>query len=477
MKDRANPRAKQMPRIIPSPASPLTLVLILTLASFLAGCSAPEGTIPAPAAVQGTPKVLVVETFLTDIAQNIAGDRLAVDALMPIGVDPHAFEPTPQDVARIARSQVLITNGAGFETWLSDVLDNAGGTRLVVEAAAGLSSRAAREGEEAVMSPAEKSETLCAELRGKEAEAFSAGPTAAAAVDLAHEETDTNGAREHGMELLAVRLTPQADGSYGGFLKLHAEEAGDFVLASAGGRLALTSLDGQAVEVEETLRLECSGLSEASIVELTPAEYVLGLSGFPGETAPLLFGAAGGHHHDAGDPHFWLDPISVIKYTENIRDALSQVDPEGKELYAKNAETYIGKLRELDAWITGQVQTVPESRRLLVTNHESFGYFADRYGFRVVGTVIPSVSTGASPSAQQLASLVDHLKATRAPAIFLETGANPQLANQLAQETGITVVNDLYTHSVTESSGNAPTYIDMMRYNVQKIVEALKQKN
>ena len=258
---------------------------------------------------------------------------------------------------------------------------------------------------------------------------------------------------------------------------MHAEEAGDFILASAGGRLTLTGLDGQAVEVEETLRLECGGLSEANIVELTPAEYVLGLSGFAGETAPLLFGAAGGHHHDAGDPHFWLDPISVIKYTENIRDALSQVDPAGKELYAKNAETYIGKLRELDAWITGQVQTVPESRRLLVTNHESFGYFADRYGFRVVGTVIPSVSTGASPSAQQLASLVDHLKATEAPAIFLETGANPQLANQLAQETGITVVNDLYTHSVTESSGNAPTYIDMMRYNVQKIVEALKQKS
>jgi len=143
-----------------------------------------------------------VETFLTDIAQNIAGDRLAVDALMPIGVDPHAFEPTPQDVARIARSQVLITNGAGFETWLSKVLDNAGGSRLVVEAAAGLSSRAAREGEEAVMSPAEKAETLCAELRGKEAEALSAGPTAAAAADLAHEETGTGGAHEHGVELL-----------------------------------------------------------------------------------------------------------------------------------------------------------------------------------------------------------------------------------------------------------------------------------
>ena len=103
----------------------------------------------------------------------------------------------------------------------------------------------------------------------------------------------------------------------------------------------------------------------------------------------------------------------MIKYTENIRDGLSQADPAGKDVYAKNAEAYIGKLRELDTWIAGQVQQVPEARRLLVTNHESFGYFADRYGFRVVGTVIPSVSTGASPSAQQLARLVDRLKADR----------------------------------------------------------------
>ena len=303
-----------------------TLALILTLAS----CGAPATPSAKSAAASAEPNVLAVETFLTDIAQNIAGGRLAVDALMPIGVDPHAFEPTPQDMARIAKSQVLITNGAGFEGWLSKVLDNAGGKRLVVEAAAGLPSRQPRSGE---------------------------------SVDLDHAEID---------------------------------------------------------------------------------------------------------------PHFWLDPLSVIKYAENIRDGLSQADPEGAAVYAKNADAYIGKLRELDAWITDQVQEVPEARRLLVTNHESFGYFADRYGFRIVGTVIPSVSTGASPSAQQLASLVDHLKATGAPAIFLETGANPQLANQLAHETGIKIVSDLYTHSVTEPSGNAPTYIDMMRYNAQKIVEALK---
>jgi ABC-type Zn uptake system ZnuABC Zn-binding protein ZnuA len=308
---------------------PASMIATLLLGAC-AVSSAPAPAAPVQPASTAAPTVLAVETFLADIAQNVAGDRLKVDALIPIGVDPHAFEPTPQDVARIAGSQVLVANGAGFEGWLAKMLANAGGKRLVVEAAAGLPSRQPREGE---------------------------------IVDPDHAETD---------------------------------------------------------------------------------------------------------------PHFWLDPVSVIKYTENIRDGLSQADPAGKELYTKNAEAYIGKLRELDAWISGQVQQVPEARRLLVTNHESFGYFADRYGFRVVGTVIPSVSTGASPSAQQLTSLVDRLKATNAPAIFLETGANPQLANQLAQEIGIKIVTDLYTHSVTESGGNAPTYIDMMRYNVQKIVDALK---
>jgi ABC-type Zn uptake system ZnuABC Zn-binding protein ZnuA len=308
----------------------LRLTVVLTLALCLSACSGNSTPTAALTAAPGTPKVLAVETFLADIAQNVAGDRLTVDALIPIGVDPHAFEPTPTDIRKVAESQVLIANGAGFESFLQKLIANAGGQRRIIEAAAGLTNR-----------------------------------------------------------------QPQA---------------------------------GEVMDSE----------------------------------------------HGGNDPHFWLDPVNVIKYAENIRDGLSQIDPAGKEVYARNAETYIGKLHELDAWISEQVKQVPEARRLLVTNHESFGYFADRYGFRVVGTVIPSVSTGASPSAQQLAQLVDRLKATKAPAVFLETGANAQLANQLAAETGITVVTDLYTHSVTEPNGNAPTYIEMMRYNVQKVVEALK---
>jgi ABC-type Zn uptake system ZnuABC Zn-binding protein ZnuA len=180
------------------------------------------------------------------------------------------------------------------------------------------------------------------------------------------------------------------------------------------------------------------------------------------------------HHHGETDPHFWLDPVSVIHYVENIRDGLSEADPANAAAYEANATAYIDSLRDLDEWIRQQVAGIPADRRLLVTNHESFGYYADRYGFEVLGTVIGSVSTGASPSAQHIVELVELIRTTEVRAIFLEQGSDPQLAQQLAAETGVEVVTDLYTHSLTDADGLAPTYVDMMKANTTTIVEALK---
>jgi manganese/iron transport system substrate-binding protein len=181
-----------------------------------------------------------------------------------------------------------------------------------------------------------------------------------------------------------------------------------------------------------------------------------------------------GNGHGEGHPHFWLDPNHVIQYVANIRDGLSQADTQGASIYAENAELYTGQLRELDAWIREQVDQIPPERRLLVTNHESMGYYADRYGFRIVGTIIPSLSTAAAPSAQEMAALVDAIRETRAPAIFLETGANPRLAEQVVGETGVVLAPELYSHSLTGPNGPAPNYIEMMKYNTRVIVEALK---
>jgi len=173
------------------------------------------------------------------------------------------------------------------------------------------------------------------------------------------------------------------------------------------------------------------------------------------------------------DPHMWLDPNLVITYVENIRDGLSQADPKGAEVYKSNAEAYIAQLKDLDKWIIEQVNTLPAERRLLVTNHEAMGYFAERYGFEVAGSVIPSFSSNAAPSAQEMAGLVDQIKSLNAPAIFLDTADNDILAKQIANETGVMIVSDLHLESLTDGAP-APTYIEMMKHNVSKIVEALK---
>ena len=173
------------------------------------------------------------------------------------------------------------------------------------------------------------------------------------------------------------------------------------------------------------------------------------------------------------DPHLWLDPSNVMVYVDNIREGLTQFNPDGADLYQANARTYTTQLHELDAWINGQVAQIPPKRRVLVTNHEALGYFAERYGFTVVGAIIESFSSDASPSAQQMADIVDRVKLFEVPAIFLDASDNSALAQQIASETGVKVVTDLHLESLTEGAP-AGTYIDMMRYNVTKIVEALK---
>ena len=175
----------------------------------------------------------------------------------------------------------------------------------------------------------------------------------------------------------------------------------------------------------------------------------------------------------APDPHMWLDPSRVTGYIENICDGLTRLDPLGAATYRQNADAYIIQLNQLDAWISEQVNTIPVDRRLLVTNHESMGYFAAHYGFTVVTTVLPGLSTEARTSARQLAAVIDQVKAVHAPAIFVGQLENTDLADQIAGETGAVVVNDLYLESLTQGPP-APTYIDMMKHNVQRIVTALQ---
>ena len=302
------------------------IALIWILIPLISACggspASPAGTPFDSTQGRPAPVILTSTTFLADITRNIAGDRLTVESLLPIGTDPHSYQPTPRDITRIEQSKLLIINGADYEHFLEPLLNakRAGGQREVIEASAGISPR---------------------------------------------------------------------------------EEAGSV------------------------------------------------------------------------DPHLWLDPNNVILYVENIREALTHFDPEGAAVYKSNAQAYVAELKKLDAWITGQVSQIPSERKLLITNHEALGYFAARYGFTISGTVIESFSTDASPSAQQMAALIDQIKSSGAPAIFLDASDNTALAQQIAAETDVRVVSDLHLESLTDGSP-AATYMDMMKHNVAQIVNALR---
>ena len=294
------------------------LLLVVVPLIILAAC----GGQPASNAGTSAPVILTSTTLLADITRNIVGDRLQVESLLPLGADPHSYQPTPQDVAKISETNFIVINGAEYEGFLQPLLAAGDGAeKMLVQASAGIDPR-----------------------------------------------TDA----QHGL-----------------------------------------------------------------------------------------------------DPHMWLDPNLIVIYVENIRDALIQLDPDGASTYQSNAATYVAELKDLDTWIVEQVDQIPPEKRLLVTNHEAIGYFAERYGFTVVGTVVESFSSDASPSAQQLAALIDQIKASDAPAIFVDASDNDTLAQQIAEETDVQVVTDLHLESLTDGAP-AATYIDLMKHNVSEIVNALK---
>ncbi|MFP4344577.1 MAG: metal ABC transporter substrate-binding protein [Anaerolineales bacterium] len=329
------------------------LLTLLALAGVLiagAGCgeqaASPatehEETLPTltPVSLAGgeTLQVVATTSIVADVVAEVGGEAISLTQLMPLGADPHGFEPTPQDAAAVSDAHVVFVNGVGLETFMDDLLQSADEGAVV--------------------------------------------PVSA------------------GIELLPFR-TEEA----------HAED------------------EGQAHDEHE--------------------------------------------HEDTVDPHVWFDPHNVRVWVDNIQEALSTLDPANAELYASHADAYRAELEALDGWIREEVAQVPEGNRVLVTDHASLTYFADEYGFRQVGAVVPATSTLAEPSAQELAALQQAIAQYDVPAIFVGRTVNPTLAAQVAQDTGVELLF-LYTGSLSEEGEPAGSYLDFMRYDVSTIVDGLR---
>lgn len=185
-------------------------------------------------------------------------------------------------------------------------------------------------------------------------------------------------------------------------------------------------------------------------------------------------GEAHDHEHGEFDPHIWHDPNNAIVMVENVRDALAEADAAHAAEYEANAEAYTAELTALDEHIREQVATIPEANRILVTSHDTFGYFADEYGFEVLN-VLGSVSTDAAdPGAGEIAELIGEIQASGVPAIFTENITNPALVEQVANEAGVIVAPTLYTDALGQPGTAGETYLSMLRYNIDTIAEALQ---
>ncbi|HVP05836.1 MAG TPA: zinc ABC transporter substrate-binding protein [Dehalococcoidia bacterium] len=174
------------------------------------------------------------------------------------------------------------------------------------------------------------------------------------------------------------------------------------------------------------------------------------------------------------DPHVWHDPDNDKIMVNNIAAALDAADPANKATYDANAAAYNQKLDQTKVQVQAIINEIPEENRKLVTNHDAFGYFANAFGLTIVGAVIPSISTGSEPSAQDTAALLDLIEREHVKAIFAESSVNPKLATTLASDAGVTIVDDLYGDSLGEPGSGADTVDGMLLANAHKIADALK---
>ncbi len=255
----------------------------------------------------------------------------------------------------------------------------------------------------------------------------------------------------------------------------------DIVQAVGGSRASVRSIvpPGVGPEDYEPKPDDAKSLADAQLI----VSNGVGLDDFLNR---LLSSGSGGQtpHLVLGDgiptididgqpnPHFWLDPSLVRSgYLPKIVTALSSIDPAGASIFSANATAYGTRLDALDADLKQKIATIPEVNRTLVTFHDAFPYFARHFGFELVGVILPNV--GQEPTASDLAALVQKVRAAGVKAVFSEAQFNPKLSQTLADEAGVSrVVSTLYNDAL----GPAPadSYLGMMRWNVDQIVEALR---
>lgn len=270
---------------------------------------------------------------------------------------------------------------------------------------------------------------------------------------------------------------------------------GDMVKNVGGNRVEVTALVGPNgdAHVYEPTPADARAVSQADLVIVNG----LGLEGWmdrliktSGYKGPVVVASQGvkpremtkeeEEEHDYGakhkhkiDPHAWQNLTNGRVYVENIAKAFSSVDPEGAPIYKANADVYKAKLGELDKWVKTEFSSIPKQKRRMITSHDAFGYLGAAYGVTILSPM--GVSTESEPSAGGVAKLIKQIRKEKITAVFIENVSDPRLVEQIGKESGVALGGELYSDALSKPDGPAPTYIDMFKNNVPKIVATMRK--
>ncbi len=445
----------------------LTVGLVILGAVFLAACGddqdtqtteEPQQTTTTESAPPSEPPIQVVTTtnFVADWARIVGGERVEVFGLLPPGGDPHSFQPGARDVARVADADVVFTVGLGLEAvWLEELVHSASADESKIVAlgevvdpmefaTADMHDDHADHDDEADMHDHED-EADHDDHADHDDEADMHDHDDEADHDDHADHDDEADMHDHEDE---ADHDDHADHDDEADMHDHDDEADHDDHADHDDEADMHDHDDEADHDDHADHDD-----EADMHDDGHDDH--------------------GHAHGPLDPHFWFDPIRVKAAVNEIANRLSAIDAENADVYRQNASDYGKQLDELHAWIQEQVGMLAPERRLLVTSHDSLSYFAEVYGFEVVGLVIPSLATHVEPSAEHIAGLVDVVREHNVPALFGETTVSDKLAQAVANETGASLVQ-LYSGSLGAEGSGADTYLTMVRTNVERIVGALK---
>ena len=171
------------------------------------------------------------------------------------------------------------------------------------------------------------------------------------------------------------------------------------------------------------------------------------------------------------DPHAWQSVANAKTYVANIRAALSAADLAGNDIFRSNTDAYLAKLDGLEREVREAIAQIPPERRKVISTHNAFGYFTAAYGIEFIAPL--GVSTESEASARDIAAIITQIKTAKIPAVFLENISDPRLIQRISAETGARVGGTLYSDSLTDEKGDAPTYIEMVRHNIKALTRAL----